>query len=259
MAQRFTYTSELPHPPEEVFAWHERPGALHRLSPPWMPVTLESHEGLRDGDRASIRLGWGPLGVTWLAEHRDYVEGRSFTDVQVKGPFASWTHRHIFEPSDEGCRLVDDIHFEMPAKPLGSVVAGCAKESLRSQFAYRHTITANDLRLHGLYGGRRLRVAVTGSSGLIGSSLTAFLRTGGHTVIRLVRRRPVGSDELYWNVRDDEIDAEGLEGLDAVVHLAGENLMAPRWTEAKKRRIYDSRVQGTTLLAKALAGLSRPP
>ncbi len=259
MDQHLSFTSDLPHPPEEVFAWHERPGALPRLTPPWVPVKLESYEGLQDGDRARIRLGWGPLGITWLAEHRDYTPGRSFTDVQLKGPFAKWTHRHIFDPLGDGCRLTDDITFEMPARPLGSMVSGCVKESLSSQFAYRHTITANDLKLHRRYTSRPLRIAVTGASGLIGSALTAFLRTGGHTVLRLVRRRPLGDGELYWNVREGVIDTDGLEGLDAVVHLAGENLMAPRWTEAKKRRIYDSRIHGTTLLSETLAGLSRPP
>jgi uncharacterized protein (TIGR01777 family) len=224
-----------------------------------MPVKLESHEGLRDGDRARIRLGWGPLGVTWLAEHRDYLPGRSFTDVQLEGPFAHWTHRHFFDPHEGICRLIDDITFEMPAGPLGGMVAGCVEQSLQTQFAYRHTVTANDLALHRRYGTRPLRIAVTGSSGLIGSALTAFLRAGGHTVHRLVRRQPVGDEDIYWNVREGVIDAESLEGLDTVIHLAGENLMAPRWTEAKKRRIYDSRINGTTLLSKALAGLNRPP
>ena len=98
MSQHFTCSSDLDHDPHVVFAWHERVGALERLTPPSVPMRLQHFDGIRDGDRAHIRLGWGPMAITWLAEHRDYSPGRSFTDVQVEGPFSSWTHRHIFEP-----------------------------------------------------------------------------------------------------------------------------------------------------------------
>ena len=259
MAQQFTFSTDLEHDPDVVFEWHERPGALERLTPPWVPMSLESFDGIRDGDRAHIRLGWGPLAINWIAEHRDYTPGRLFVDEQVEGPFASWTHRHVFDPSDRGCLLTDDMTFEMPVGRAGELAAGCIKSSLRSQFAYRHAITKNDLALHRQYGTRPLRIAITGSSGLIGSALAALLRMGGHTVFRLVRRKPVGDGEIYWNVRAKEIDEKALEGLDAVVHLAGENLMAVRWTEAKKRRIRDSRIDGTTLLARALGSLAQPP
>jgi uncharacterized protein (TIGR01777 family) len=105
-----------------------------------------------------------------------------------------------------------------------------------------------------------LRVAVTGSTGLIGTPLVRALRADGHTVLRLVRSRPVsGGDEVYWNPALGEIDTAALEGVDAVVHLAGENVGQPPWTEERKRRIRDSRVQGTTLIARTLAGLSPRP
>ncbi|NNE46724.1 MAG: TIGR01777 family protein [Rhodothermales bacterium] len=260
MAQHFSYSSELEQPPAEVFAWHERPGALARLTPPWVPMRLESFEGIRDGDKARIRLGWGPLSVLWVAGHRDYTPGQSFTDDQLDGPFASWTHTHRFEETERGgCRLTDSIDFKLPAGSVGALAAGHVRTSLEAQFAYRHAITKNDLHLHSRYRTRPLKIAVTGASGLIGSALVAFLQTGGHTVLRLVRSRPVSDDEIYWNVRDNVVDAPRLEGLDAVVHLAGENLMAPRWTDAKKQRIYDSRINGTRLLATTVASLQRPP
>ncbi|MEW5929619.1 MAG: TIGR01777 family oxidoreductase [Gemmatimonadota bacterium] len=108
--------------------------------------------------------------------------------------------------------------------------------------------------------GAPLRVAVTGSTGLIGTPLVRALRADGHTVLRLVRSRPVsGGDEVYWNPALGEIDTAALEGVDAVVHLAGENVGQPPWTEERKRRIRGSRVQGTTLIARTLAGLSPRP
>jgi hypothetical protein len=107
---------------------------------------------------------------------------------------------------------------------------------------------------------RTLTVAMTGASGLIGRHLTHFLTTGGHEVRPLVRDRQEAEagGGIYWNIDDDAIDAEALEGVDAVVHLAGENIFG-RWTEAKKRRIMESRRKGTRLLSEALAGLDDPP
>ncbi len=103
------------------------------------------------------------------------------------------------------------------------------------------------------------RILVTGSSGLIGSALVPALETDGHDVLRLGRRPPRNDAEVAWRPTDGEIDAKGLEGIDAVVHLAGENIGRGRWTEAKKARIRDSRVQGTRLLAETLAALDAPP
>lgn len=110
-----------------------------------------------------------------------------------------------------------------------------------------------------------MRIAVTGSTGHIGSALVRSLLADGHQVVRLVRRRsrtgpqPDGSLGVGWNPQRLEIDAPALEGLDAVVHLAGAGVGDRRWTESYKQEIRDSRVLGTETLAGALAGLKRPP
>ena len=103
-------------------------------------------------------------------------------------------------------------------------------------------------------------VAVTGSSGLIGTALSRVLEAAGHTVVRVVRR-PVGSAEtaLRWDPDAGTIDAAGLEGVAAVVHLAGAGIGDRRWTPERKREILESRTKGTALVATTLAGLSRPP
>ena len=103
-------------------------------------------------------------------------------------------------------------------------------------------------------------VAITGSSGLIGSHLVAALSEAGHRPIRVVRRAPAaGADEIRWAPADGEIDAPSLEGIDAVVHLAGAGIGEKRWTDAYKRVLVTSRTESTTLLAKTLASLDRPP
>lgn len=104
-----------------------------------------------------------------------------------------------------------------------------------------------------------MKVAVTGSSGLVGSALVPFLTSGGHEVVRLVRRAPRAPDEARWDPRAGTVDARSLEGVDAVVHLAGESIAEGRWSEAKKARLRSSRIGPTRLLAETLAGLRRKP
>jgi len=104
-----------------------------------------------------------------------------------------------------------------------------------------------------------LRIAISGSSGLIGSSLREFLERAGHVVHPLVRRVPQrGIGEIAWDPAAGRIDARALEGLDAVVHLAGERI-AHRWTRRRKAAILNSRVDGTRLLSRALQRLTHPP
>jgi uncharacterized protein len=104
------------------------------------------------------------------------------------------------------------------------------------------------------------RIVMTGSTGLIGEALIASLTADGHRVQRVVRRAATaGPDDLVWDPVAGTIDAAALEGADAVVHLAGEPIGASRWTPAVKRAIRESRVAGTDLIARTLAGLERPP
>lgn len=103
------------------------------------------------------------------------------------------------------------------------------------------------------------RVLITGASGLIGAALAASLTSGGHDVVRLVRRPPAGPDEVPWDPAAGAIDADRLEGFDAVVHLAGESIGAGRWTAARRQRIAVSRGPATELLCGALSRLRSPP
>lgn len=104
-----------------------------------------------------------------------------------------------------------------------------------------------------------MRVAVTGAGGLIGRPLVASLAASGHDVRRWVRRTPRGPDELAWDPAAGKLDRAALEGVDAVVHLAGESIAGGRWTAARRAAIRDSRVRSTRLLADAIAALARPP
>ena len=104
-----------------------------------------------------------------------------------------------------------------------------------------------------------MHVAVTGSSGLVGSALLASLGAGGHHVARLVRGSAVGEAQVGWDPAEGIRDLARLEGVDAVVHLAGENIAAGRWTAQRKAEIRRSRVEGTRRLCESLARAARPP
>ncbi|WP_328401475.1 TIGR01777 family oxidoreductase [Streptomyces sp. NBC_00390] len=104
-----------------------------------------------------------------------------------------------------------------------------------------------------------MRIAVTGSTGLIGTALVHSLRADGHEVVRLVRRPARAGDEVEWDPDRQYVDVAGLVGCDGVVHLAGAGIAGRRWTDAYKRQIRDSRVLGTAAIAEAVASLAAPP
>ena len=251
----------LPFPAETVFTWHARPGALERLTPPWEHVeVIERSGGIEDGGQVVMKVG-AHLRLRWVARHRDHEPGRQFTDEQVRGPFSRWVHLHRVEPDGpDACVLTDRIEYTPPFGPLGSATApALIRPRLDRLFTYRHETLRQDLAAHARFAGRPpLRIAVTGASGLIGRALVPFLTTGGHVVLRLVRRRHIGEGEAAWDWQLGRIDAQRLEGLDAVVHLAGESI-GTRWTPERKRRIRASRSIGTRFLAETLARLSRRP
>jgi uncharacterized protein (TIGR01777 family) len=261
----FVRRSTLGVSAERLFDWHASPGAFERLVPPFENLRVIARQGsIHDGDRTTLEMRMGPLPIRWVAEHQGYEEGHQFTDVQVKGPFARWSHTHSMEAIDEGHAVLEDrVLYRLPVRGIGDRLAGGAiRARLERTFAWRHARTSLDLSRHALYSGPPLRVAITGASGLVGKALKAFLESGGHRVDCLVRKRPpAGSTDIYWDPSrlDGEVDRQALEGVDVVVHLAGENVAGGRWTPARKAAILDSRRIGTRVLTEAIAKLERKP
>jgi uncharacterized protein (TIGR01777 family) len=230
---------------------------MRRLVPPWQPMrVVKETESLADG-QAILGL---PGGLRWIAQHdpAGYDPPYQFLDVLTSGHgldglmtqppriIGWWRHTHRYSDAGNGRARVHDI--------VDTTVPGAA---LRSTFAYRHRQLAEDLDAHADAATARgeagpLTVAVTGSSGLVGTALCAFLSTGGHRVIRLVRGTPADDGERRWDPRDPAADL--LDGVDAVVHLAGESI-AGRFTDAHRRAIRDSRIEPTRRLA-ALAAVT---
>lgn len=255
----FVFSSRVPHPVEDVFAWHTRPGALTRLTPAWTgSVVEESSPPLRDGARSRLRVAvpgsYGLASVPWTAEHHGFVAGQEFRDRMVKGPLAAWEHHHRFDDDGLGGTVVTDT-VEFRALP-GSRQFGdrLMDSALNRQFEARSRRLDADLEFHAGHPGRTLTVAITGASGTIGTQLAALLGTGGHTVLRFVRREARSPLEISWDPRAGELDPDALRGVDVVVNLAGRGI-GGRLTDTAKEEIYDSRVLGTRLLVRAMAAL----
>lgn len=140
----FVKESLLHAPPERVFAFHELPDALVRLTPPWERVrVVQAAQIAQVGAEAIIETRMlGLLPVRWVARHTAYDPPRMFEDVQVRGPFRFWRHRHIITPHTDGALLRDEIEYEPPLNFLGRLAAPFLIEPrLQKLFAYRHAVT----------------------------------------------------------------------------------------------------------------------
>lgn len=288
----FEYTTQLPHPRETVFGWFARPGALPRLTAPFIgSITQEPDDGLAVGSRAVLSItapgtlgtglaaavgtasaavglpSWVRAEVPWRAKHISLNPGHDFTDIMESGPLARWEHQHFFADSSNtdlpGTTMRDVVEFELPVlnrlpwNQPRDAMERALKQELLQVFRYRERMIRADLAFHAGYPDEPLTIAVAGASGMIGTQLCALLGGGGHKIKRLVRNREQanGQDMVFWDPERGILDAEQLRGVDAVVNLAGHTI-GGRFTETTKEKILSSRVLGTGLLARTLAALA---
>lgn len=229
-------------------------------------MRIEQNEPIQEGSRTVLSLKVGPMRIRWIAVHEGVTLGERFVDRSIQGPFSHWVHEHSFlEHGPEQSILRDRVEYALPFSPLsdvflGGILDGKIRRDLSKMFAFRHRRTRDDLVRHAQFAQHpRRTVAVTGATGAVGRALCAFLSTGGHRVLRLVRgSSTLGQNDIRWNPSGNW-DASKLEGIDAVVHLAGENIAQGRWTAARKKVIWESRTLGTKNLSEAIARLVRPP
>jgi ligand-binding SRPBCC domain-containing protein len=180
--ETFVASTTFPYPLDEVFGWHERPGAMRRLTPPWEPMRIVAEApDLTEGSRAVMELDVpGPVRPRWIARHTGYRPPHEFVDEQEHGPFRAWTHRHQFFSVPTGTRLVDEVAYDLP---LSTFAAPFVEVRLYRMFAYRHRQLAGDLALHARLRGPRLAVSVTGGDQAVATAFKALLTTGGHRLV----------------------------------------------------------------------------
>lgn len=300
--ERFEVKCVVPVNRHALFAYHNAPGALQRLIPPWESVQLESSDySLEPGSTVVLKMKLGPITLRWVAVHGDFDPPNRFEDSQQSGPFAYWHHRHLFcdgdrsekslendvHPPESGdlksakrhnpavSTLVDSIEYRVPLGKIGNFFGGrSVRRQLSAMFQYRHHVTQEDLMLFEKYPRQPLSIAVSGATGLVGTELSGLLNLAGHRLIRLVRD-PQESTPGTGPIVDAPAPKKGdtdaiapwalegqvsrLDGVDAVIHLAGKSIADQRWTDDVKREIRDSRVVKTRQLCESLAKLNRPP
>nr|WP_274717013.1 TIGR01777 family oxidoreductase [Corynebacterium hesseae] len=202
---------------------------------------LQQAESLADGTSV-LSL---PGGLKWVARHdlSRYQPRRSFADVCINAPFrslANWRHERLFEDHPEGTLITDKVDTRIPTGAVESV------------FAYRQQQLIEDFRFAqrlGELNAEPRTIAITGTHGTVGAAVAAQLGTLGHTVVPLVRSSP-GAGERLWRPNIPAKDL--LEGIDVLIHLAGEPIFG-RFNSAHKEAIRDSRVGPTHLLAQLVA------
>lgn len=143
---RYVHQSLIAAPPARVFAFHEQPGALEKLIPPWEEVrVVQRGASLSPGAVVIMRMRLAPplpLWVTWEALHTLYEKDLFFQDVQRRGPFSRWVHTHRFLAEGDQTRLRDEIDFTLPLGPLGQLLGGArVLAQLERMFAFRHQVT----------------------------------------------------------------------------------------------------------------------
>jgi uncharacterized protein (TIGR01777 family) len=257
----FEARTEMPVSARRLHAWHARDGAFERLQPPWENVRVVARDGgIRDGALVRVRTPIGPFSSEWLIRHEGYEEGSGFCDVMVKGPFARWRHEHRFRPLSETTSLLcDRIEYKLPLGACGRVFGGSfVRQKLKKLFSFRHATTQHDLGIFNEQSDlRRMKILISGASGLVGSALAPFLTTQGHEVVRLGRSARDGC--VQWDPAAGTIDESALAGVDAVVHLAGANVGSGRWTASRKKEILESRVVPTRFLVDVCGRMPKPP
>ncbi|WP_120004100.1 TIGR01777 family oxidoreductase [Nesterenkonia muleiensis] len=216
--------------------------------------------------------------VRWRARHTDYQPGRSMTDEMLSGPAKSWRHERHFEDDGAGTVLRETLTYQLPVTGRlpgagQDVIHRQFETELRRIFDFRTRQTTADLAFHQSHHGLDSQqkgsgtaaaglgvVAVSGASGMIGRQVCALLGGAGIEVRTLVRSTSGAADsargKISWDPDAGRLDPADLREVDAVIHLAGHPLMG-RFTDKHKKAVLDSRVEGTTLIAEALAALER--
>lgn len=257
----FEYRNDFNCSSDELFSWHEEPNAFKRLCPYWEPVTLLKNENsIKNGSEIELQVNIGPIPLIWHLVHEDFIQGKQFSDRQLSGPFAYWKHHHLITTlEDGGSQLSDKITYKLPFGFIGNLFGNrFVTEKLHRLFEYRHRITQHDLQARSQLGRKeKMKILISGSSGMVGTDLVSYLENQGHEVVRLVRES--GAKGIFWDPEKGILNASDLEGFEAVINLAGENIAGKRWSEKQKEKIKTTRIKTTTLLAETIAKLKNKP
>ncbi|MBT4982610.1 MAG: TIGR01777 family protein [Euryarchaeota archaeon] len=265
---KFVYQAEHDATKEEIWNWYNSPGAFRRIMPEWEGIIPMNAGALENDDETIFKVGIGPIRQTWVAKHHSVIPGETFADRMMRGPFGAWNHVHRFDSTGAGkTTIYDDVEYKLPLHFLTGWSAGLTVlPRMRQMFKYRSTRVDSDIKqIQATANQPRQKVLVSGSTGMIGLQLCAFLETAGHDVYRLLRPKTklpadVNSEKVIrWNDLTGDVLEGDMNGFDSVIHLAGAGIGDKRWSKKRKQLIRDSRVIPTENLSRVLASLDKPP
>ena len=264
----FVHKAKFDANKKQIWDWYNSDGAFRRIMPEWEGIQPINAGRLVDGDETIFKVKMGPLRQKWVARHHSVVPGESFADRMIKGPFGAWNHHHEFESeSGQKTSVIDNVEYKLPLHIFTGWSAGfTVLPRMKQMFEFRSVRVANDLKqIHATAKLPRQRILVSGSTGMIGLQLCAFLEAAGHDVHRLLRpstKLPSDVDSnkvVKWNDLTGEILEGDMNGFDSIIHLAGAGIGDKRWSKKRLKLIRDSRIIPTENLAKIVSGLENPP
>ena len=200
----FEHNATFPFPRQTVWNWHARPGAVRRIMPDWEGIRPVQVGGITDGAVTEFRMSIGIVPQRWVAKHHSYIEGEQFCDDSIKGPFARWNHVHKFvDGGEQEMTIEDKIDWKLPFHFFSRIGAPImVMPRVRTMFKHRTRRILADLTRQQMFkDAPRRRILISGSTGLIGTQLGAFLETDGHDVHRLLRM----STKLHADQNPDNI------------------------------------------------------
>ncbi len=250
----------VPRARAELFAFFQEPGNLAKLTPPWLGFEVLTPGPLKMAAGARFDYTVRPLGFTqhWTTVIESYDPPNGFVDTQLKGPYALWRHRHTFTEENGGTRVSDEIEYALPLEPLGLVALPEVKRRLEEIFAYREAAVAALFKPNG----GSMKIVLAGGSGFIGRHLSRALVLAGHSVVLLTRGARAstipGVETRRWLADGAEWES-ALEGADAVVNLCGEGVADGPWTQARRKKLVESRLVPTAALVAAIGRAKSKP
>lgn len=258
--QKLSFRSIIKKPASEVLNWHLRDSSLTRSIPPWETIFFHQTSCKPNEQRGEVkcRTKVGPFTFHGDFHYDEYHDKEHFSLVQRRGLFTHFKLVTEVIPLEErSSELVETLEYELPTYAFWIKL----DKRLERVFRYKHALIQQDLDIFERYPYEKpKKILLTGSHGFVGRQLTPFLECLGHEVTCLVRSEAQACrNAFFWDPDKRFIEREKLEGFDAVIHLAGENIMARRWTPEVKGELMRSRCQSTDFLVKALCELRKPP
>ena len=248
---------------EDHWNWYNSDGAFRRIMPDWEGLEPIQVGKIADGEMTIFPVQMGPIKKKWVARHENVRPLYGFDDTSLKGPFAKWDHSREFKQENGKTIAIDSVEYKLPVHfATGWTKKFTVIPRVKAMFGFRNRRVEMDLKR---IPSQKMRVLISGSTGLIGKQLCAFYACMGHEVHRLVRpstKLPADANKenvVKWDDQKGEILEGSLEGFDCIIHLAGAGIGDKRWSKARKELIETSRTIPTKNLADLICGLENKP